>query len=254
MAHYVAEGRFQQWLHVTMRAICVALCMALLAQSVKAGDVASASAKAGVPATLPSTAVSRPDRDVVGVGVLYPTFVNDKGGYVDQLGRVAIPHQFDMVFAFGDDGFAIVHQKEAVLIINRRGEIVLRATDAQQLGRGRFAVEGGGEVRFVGLIEPFGTAVRCNRVRGPFSEGHIAVEVDGKWGFMDELGKLVIQPMYDEATSFSEGLAFARLGRKWGYVNHQGQWAIPPQFDGVTSFHEGMALVTIGERRHHIDA
>lgn len=186
-------------------------------------------------------------------GVLYPTHVNDKGGYIDQTGRVVIPHRFGLVFPFGDDGFAVTWEDEGSLAINRRGDVVLRGEEVHALGRGRFAVQEGGRVRFVGLLEPFATTVRCTSVVGPFSEGYIAVKVDGKWGFMNELGQLAIPPMCDEAVPFREGLALARQGAKWGYIDQAGRWAIPPQFDGGVPFREGLAVVMLNERRHHID-
>lgn len=39
---------------------------------------------------------------------------------------------------------------------------------------------------------------------------------NGKWGFVNNDGKTVIEPKFDEAMSFSNGLAAVRSGDKWG--------------------------------------
>ncbi|MEC9220541.1 MAG: WG repeat-containing protein [SAR324 cluster bacterium] len=40
-----------------------------------------------------------------------------------------------------------------------------------------------------------------------FSEGLWMVEKDGKWGYIDKSGKVVVEPQYDWVSDFSEGLA-----------------------------------------------
>jgi len=47
-------------------------------------------------------------------------------------------------------------------------------------------------------------------------EGMIAVEKDGKYGFKELGGKLVIPCKYDDVGSFSGGLAAVELNGKWG--------------------------------------
>ena len=44
-----------------------------------------------------------------------------------------------------------------------------------------------------------------------FSEGFAPVMQDGKWGFIDRSGRLVIAPQYDRVLPFAEGLAQVRM-------------------------------------------
>jgi hypothetical protein len=63
-----------------------------------------------------------------------------------------------------------------------------------------------------------------------FSERYAPVLISGKWGFIDETGKFVIAPRFDETRwSFSEGLSAVRVGKKWGYIGVNGEFAIPPE-------------------------
>ena len=57
---------------------------------------------------------------------------------------------------------------------------------------------------------------------GSFSEGLAAVEINGKWGFIDHTGKEIIPLKYDDAGSFSEGLAPVKLDGKWGQIDKNG--------------------------------
>lgn len=48
------------------------------------------------------------------------------------------------------------------------------------------------------------------------------VEICGKWGYMNSVGRVLIKPQFDEAWTFSEDLAAIRIGRLWGYVARDG--------------------------------
>src|SRR4051812_14853451 len=64
-----------------------------------------------------------------------------------------------------------------------------------------------------------------------FSEGLAAFEnEDGKHGYIDETGKVVIEPVFDNWTEFSEGLAAVSVNFEWGYIDKTGKWVIQPQF------------------------
>ncbi len=65
----------------------------------------------------------------------------------------------------------------------------------------------------------------------------------GKWGFMDEKGKVVIEPQYDGAGDFSEGLAWVGKGLLRGYIDKAGEMVIQPKFGWAADFHSGMAAV-----------
>ena len=76
-----------------------------------------------------------------------------------------------------------------------------------------------------------------------FSEGLTRVKTNGKWGFIDKRGNFAIQPRFDDASSFSEGLAKVKTNEKWGFIDKQGDFAIQPRFDDASSFSEGLARV-----------
>ncbi|MES2764758.1 MAG: WG repeat-containing protein [Bacteroidota bacterium] len=65
---------------------------------------------------------------------------------------------------------------------------------------------------------------------------------NGKIGFIDSTGKVVIKPVFLSAGEFSEGLASARINGTYGFIDATGNFVIKPQFDYATYFSEGLAL------------
>lgn len=84
---------------------------------------------------------------------------------------------------------------------------------------------------------------------------------NGKWGFIDKTGKVMIKPQFDNiisdgycpASDFSEGLNVVKVGGKYGYINEKGEFAINPQFDYAGVFSEGLAKVTLNGKTGFID-
>ena len=60
------------------------------------------------------------------------------------------------------------------------------------------------------------------------------MKIGDKWGYIDKSGKIVIEPQFDDASSFSEGLAAVCLGDycplrgKWGYIDKSGEYVWEP--------------------------
>jgi len=75
------------------------------------------------------------------------------------------------------------------------------------------------------------------------------IKQNKKWGYIDNTGKIVIEPQFASAEKFSEGLAVVEVGnRTYGYINESGQFVINPQFrDNAGHFSEGLAVVAVGE-------
>ncbi len=83
--------------------------------------------------------------------------------------------------------------------------------------------------------------------------GLFAISRDGKWGFIDSSGKVVIEPQFEAAYPFTEGLSRIQLNGEWGYINREGALVIKAQFDGADRFSEGLARVQAGHKWGYID-
>lgn len=62
-----------------------------------------------------------------------------------------------------------------------------------------------------------------------FSEGLAAVRFEGRYGYIDERGEMVIAPQYDLASGFYQGLAEVLIGDKTGVIDRAGRFVLPPR-------------------------
>ena len=78
---------------------------------------------------------------------------------------------------------------------------------------------------------------------------------NGKFGYMNKKGKVVINPQFDFAAMFDEsGMAAVQLGDKMGYIDKTGKYVINPQFDMAYSFGSSKyAAVSSGGKFGYID-
>jgi hypothetical protein len=76
-----------------------------------------------------------------------------------------------------------------------------------------------------------------------FSEGYSAVKMDDKWGLIDEKGKYKIEPSFEYLGSVHNGLSSYRQNDKYGFVDVSGKEKIKPQFEWVDEFSEELCVV-----------
>ncbi len=85
----------------------------------------------------------------------------------------------------------------------------------------------------------------------------IPVCKDGRWGYVDRKGELVVQPTFTAAGEFQEGLARVceggQMGRggdvqdgSWGFIDSSGKYISSLRFDEALDFEEGFASAHVG--------
>jgi hypothetical protein len=155
---------------------------------------------------------------------LIPFEENGLWGYTDAGGKVVITPRFLLAEEFSPKGIAPVVDDDGWAYINAKGKVVIRP----------FVVDNGPDY---------------------FSEGLARFRREGKLGFFNERGRVVIPPKYDFAAPFSEGFAafcagckeepagehHIVKGGKWGFINRKGEIVIPPKFDEVEVYQGGRA-------------
>src|SRR5262245_4716372 len=80
-----------------------------------------------------------------------------------------------------------------------------------------------------------------------------AVTLNGRIGYINNSGKMIVQPQFANAGRFEEGLAPVFLNNLWGYIDTKGRVVITPQFEVADPFYDGRALVGIGGKFGYID-
>ena len=76
-----------------------------------------------------------------------------------------------------------------------------------------------------------------------FSEGLAVVKQNGKWGYVNVKGEVIIPAIYIDARDFHEGKAAVKTEKGWGYINADNKLVIPDKFFDARDFSEGLAAV-----------
>src|SRR4029078_13725135 len=58
-------------------------------------------------------------------------------------------------------------------------------------------------------------------------------ETNGKYGFKNKSGEIIIPAKYQDAGYFKDGLAAIKQNNKWGFVDDQGREILPPKYDDI---------------------
>ena len=88
-----------------------------------------------------------------------------------------------------------------------------------------------------------------------FSEDGIApVKLNGKWGFIDSEGELLIDFQYEDANQFQNGLAPVKIDKYWVYIDSNNKVVIEDYFQEAKPFSEvGIAAVKKNDRWQYIE-
>lgn len=76
-----------------------------------------------------------------------------------------------------------------------------------------------------------------------FTEGIAAVKLNGKYGFINMNNETVIPFRYDFAGKVSSNMARVQKGNTWTFINVATRTELPLQFYGANDFSEGLASV-----------
>lgn len=171
--------------------------------------------------------------------------INGKHGFINKLGKLTIPIQFEDATDFAE-GLAGVQIKNKWGFINTSGKIVIKPTYAKvrKFSEGLARVTINGKFGFINksgkiLIRPqFSEDSNLNDFHG----GLAFIQIDGKSGFINKKGELAIQAIYQDAESFSEGFAVVKINDQYGFINNAGEMVIEPQHSYAIGFREGIAV------------
>jgi hypothetical protein len=187
--------------------------------------------------------------------------VPPRKGYIDKTGQMIIPTKFSYVYPFSE-GLAAATESESGEsgwgFIDKNGQWVIppKYKWASSFQNGLAPVDRISDCAYINtkgeqvLRLPTPADHRCVSVWGDFSEGLTPWSFSEKYGYIDQNGKTVISPQFDQPSGFSEGLAAVMVGKEWGYIDKTGSFAVKPQFSTAKPFHNGLARVFYKDGRN----
>lgn len=181
---------------------------------------------------------------------LAPAQAGEKYGYIDREFN-EYKFEFDYAGAFANGTAAVEKNGKWALINEKLDPITDFVYDTVLLDDYGFCSSFGAAVVKTGdtysLINVEGKELfgGFEAIEIPASETEpVAVMKNGKWGFVDRDGKMVISANYDQARSFSLGMAPVMIDGKWGYIDQNNKVVIEPQYTDATAFSpDGSAVV-----------
>lgn len=212
--------------------------------------------------------------DTTGTFVIKPIFQNAKqfsnglavvrlyyrDGYINKKGEFVIDPQFSLAYDFEDDIALIMcmeNNEYRYGYINKKGEFIIKP----KFEEARIFINGVARVKEVGKewesIDKRGNYISnkiehdsCNKDRVTTQQKCLNEDLspskkDGKYGYIDRYGNVIIEHRFEHAYPFHEGLALVEIDKKYGYINKIGAFVIEPKFDYGCYFSEGLAIVVI---------
>jgi len=139
-----------------------------------------------------------------------------KWGYMNTNGETIIPEKFDFATDF-NNGYALVTDKNGSFVIDKKGNLK--------------------EIKI--------NSGKITHLK-PFTENKAPIEINGKWGFVDTNGVIIIEPKFVNVGYFGHNLAWVRVeGNSIGYINTLGNWVIEPKLIGGGIFDESSGVARI---------
>lgn len=181
-----------------------------------------------------------------------------KCGFINKKGEFVIPYKYKSVTAFNEGYAFVVEETSAPVCVNTKGKEEFKCPDnfsvVTRFHEGLAAFKNS-EGKW-GYINTHGKVVINAQFThaGEFSEGLAAICDDhDNRGFIDKKGKIVINPQFKSVMAFHNGMAAFSNGKTWGYIDKEGKYVINPQFDEASAFVGDMAVVKSGKQYGFID-
>lgn len=116
--------------------------------------------------------------------------------------------------------------------------------------------EGSSEPAWVGIEMPLITLKKEARSFKRFSEGMAGISLrPGAWGFYHAAtGKVRWGDRFENVREFSSGFAPVKTDGKWGYIDRRGRVVVPAIYDNAYPFRNGIAVVRQGDLRGFLHA
>lgn len=178
-----------------------------------------------------------------------PVKAQDKWGVIDKQGNFVISPRYDDIESSGFvNDVCIVSVNEKLGIITTDGTYLVppRYQDLSYAGNGLWSFQENGRYGYMDLkgrivVEPI------YQYAFPFRSNIALVEtLTQERAFIDTKGNLLFNRFFSDAYSFSEGIACVKINNHFSFINEQGNEVLSVKMDSVTNFTEEKAPILRG--------
>jgi len=190
---------------------------------------------------------------------LFPVRADGEYALIDKTGRVVVGLDDYSEVKPGRDGLVPARRWDGRTywdFFDAKGQVAFTlaadGVEAPSQDRVRFWVDGrSGFVDLEGrfIVNPYLADARS------FREDVARVKTTGwRWGLMDRMGEVVVEPEWGSLEDFSDGRARFEDDDAYGFIDATGNEIIPSVYDDARSFSGDRAAVRQGQRWFYIDA
>ncbi len=186
-------------------------------------------------------------------------FPNEKYGMLNTKGQEVIVGKYSSLSSFSEGYFAFKNEDNTCGYVNEKGEeTLLEKYTFTSSFHDNLAIVSVGDVstgkskdgiidkNFKTILEP-----KYSRIEG-FNEGLAAfVDENGKWGYLDTNGEIVIKAQYDLVLPFENGLAIVQANEKDGLIDNKGNEIVSPKYEALTKVKKNLYAFNVGGRNFH---
>ncbi len=205
--------------------------------------------------------------------ILIPARIDSAWGFINETGKWIIEPKYKYVSGFAKNGLARVEVDHKCGFIDKSGKFVIAPT-IENNNMGSFNDYGLSTLIVnskCGLVDVKGNIILDPKFDRPSERfiynndarslpskffnfdvnGLAKVKKEGKYGFIDTAGNIILEPQFDEIMDFdANGLARVKDGGKYGLIDKTGKILFKPIFDEVGDFaSNGLAPAKVMEEK-----
>lgn len=166
--------------------------------------------------------------------------LNEKWGYIDSTGNHIIRPVYNEVTIFSEGKAFVIGESGEFICINKKQDTLFTLNNAKicnVFSNGYAEVTFQDGIRYVdksGKISNIKTPPLSKNVKPQpkfFNGLSLSKDKSGKYGYINEKGKYIIDPVYEAAGNFMGDLAYVKLNGKIGFINPKGDLLVDPRYE-----------------------
>jgi hypothetical protein len=174
--------------------------------------------------------------------------IGKKQSFIDIYGSAIVPPIYESIQFFNDSLFVFelnsrfgICKKNGLVLDSAKYDVIgVLSNDRALISKnGKIGyLNGEGKVVLDLKFDEFPNFIEIGQFNGVYA----VIRLKGKYGVIDNLGKLIIPAIYTQLSKFSPLMAYTK-GKGWGFIDLTNTSLISPQFDFAESFQDGYAIV-----------
>lgn len=158
----------------------------------------------------------------------FVVYKNKKFGIINSKGEIIVDYKYDSIQKVQNANMVIaINSKKNLTEILKDGNVVASMLNSEIMYKDKYIIMFSSKERI--YIDFDGNVIDNKKI---FDSQLYANEKNGKWGFVDKNGEVIVDYIYDYATELNiNGFAGIKQNGKWGVINSSGEIIVQPTYE-----------------------